>query len=83
MRNVTLKVKHVQVLTGLHRDRILMILDAPKPYPALEDSEPDVQIDVYRGYGVEWLKQAFDIAPDEVIDAGTGKITKFKFSEKT
>jgi hypothetical protein len=54
---------------GRGYDLIYMFLNAPPPMPDDEEAEAVFVSFAAEGYGGVWLKKAFDLQPDEVVNA--------------
>jgi hypothetical protein len=66
---ITLKYKRVSVLIGTPgTDRVMITLEGPTPFPEM-GYDGGANIEVRKGYGVEWCRAALGIEPDEIIDA--------------
>lgn len=60
----TLKVKRVEVVRDSGPDRVILTLDGPTGFPALDKEEPGAHppsliAEVAKGHAEEWLRMAF------------------------
>lgn len=86
-----MKIKSIQVLTGVGTDQVSLNLDAETPFPKMsgrygviggdgDTGEGDVyeayaNVEVQRGYGIEWAAKHFPHTPITKIDGSTGEKT--------
>ena len=71
MKKLNANVKKIYLIQQEQVDTIYFELDAPTSVPSNPEFVPFFLAVAEPGYGGIWLKEAFGLQPDEVIDEGT------------
>lgn len=71
MKKLITNVKKIYLIQQEQADTIYFELDVPTSVPSNPDFVPFFLAVAEPGYGGSWLKEAFDLQPDEVIDDST------------
>jgi hypothetical protein len=71
MKKISFNVKRVTIVRVGGTDQIFFWPDLPTPFPEMK-YEPSLKMETRAGYAEEWLREAFGIEADKVIETPKG-----------